>query len=139
MANELLALAAYRGATQVDSVAVQLLRAEDCCADDIRDSDALILGGPENIGYASGLVMDLFNRCFYPCQGAPRLPVYALFLSVGNSGIAAIAQLEKILAAMPMKKIAEPLLVLGLPDSEALNAAEELGAAVANGIEMGIF
>jgi multimeric flavodoxin WrbA len=108
-------------------------------ASDLAAADAVIFGSPENFGYLSGGLKDFFDRTYYPLLPLQLGTPYAVFISAGNDGSGALRQLERIVKGYPLKPVAEPVIVKGVPDEQALAKAQELGAAIAAGTAMGIF
>ena len=64
---------------------------------------------------------------------------YAVLLSAGNDGRGALRQLQRIMSGYPFPAAAEPVVLRGEVSAAHLQAAGELGAAFAAGLEMGIF
>ena len=134
-----LAGAVLRGAMLGGCVEVRLLRAMEASATDLLSCDGVIFGSPENLGYLSGGMKDFFDRTFYPLQPhAINIP-YAAFISAGNDGTGAVRQLQRIVKAYPMRCVAEPVVIRGEIKPEGLLQCEELGAALAEGMSLGIF
>ncbi len=139
--TQAMADAVIAGATsdEVDDVEVCVRRAPDATADDVRWSDAIVLGTPENFGYMSGLVKDFLERIYYAVlDETPGLP-YALFVKGGHDGEGAIRSVERIVTGLRWKQMLPPLLVTGdLADAD-LERCHELGLTVAAGLEAGVF
>ncbi len=134
-----LAHAVQRGALQEENVDVRLLRAMEAGTRDLLWADAVIFGSPENFGYLSGGLTDFLARTFYPAQPYQLSLPYAAFISAGNDGSGAVRMLERIVGGYPLKKIAEPVIVKGLPTPTGLQCCEELGLVMAAGIALGLF
>lgn len=137
--TRLMANAVYEGAKTVEGVEVTLRRAMDACAEDLLATDGVIFGTPENLGYLSGGLKDFFDRTFYamPEEGI-HLP-YAAFISAGNDGSGAERQLQRIVKGYRLKAVAESVIERGEITELGLQRCHELGAALATGLEMGIF
>ncbi|MET0378419.1 MAG: NAD(P)H-dependent oxidoreductase [Spongiibacteraceae bacterium] len=134
-----LAQAVRQGALQENNVDVRVWRAMEAGTRDLLWADAVIFGSPENFGYLSGGLTDFLARTFYPAQPHQLSLPYAAFISAGNDGSGAVRMLERIVAGYPLKKIAEPVIVKGLPTTAGLQRCEELGLTMAAGIAMGLF
>ena len=134
-----MASAAYEGAKSVDGVEVILRRAMDASAEDLLAADGVLFGSPENLGYLSGGLKDFFDRTFYamPEEGI-HLP-YAVFISAGNDGFGAERQLQRIVQGYRLKAVADSVIERGEITEQGLQRCHELGAAMATGLEMGIF
>jgi len=137
--TEQLAQAVLRGARTESEVRSYLVKAFDAGLDDLKNSDAVIFGTPENFGYMSGALKDFFDRTYDEALPlALNLP-YALFISAGNDGSNAVREIDRILRGYPMRKVAEPILSIKQVTDEDLRRCEELGATIAAGLAMGIF
>lgn len=134
-----LAQAVARGAAQEEGVELRLLRALAAGTRDLLWADAVLFGSPENFGYLSGGLTDFLARTFYPALSARLTLPYAAFISAGNDGSGAVRMLERIAGGYPLKKIAEPVIVKGIPDAAGLQRCEELGLTMAAGIALGMF
>ena len=137
-ATEALAEAVARGARR-EAVELRVRRAYEAGLNDLLWCDGVLFGTPENLGYLSGAMKDFFDRTFYPAEPHQLNRPYALFVSAGNDGTGAVRQLERIVKGYPLKKAAEPLIVVGEPDDTALHDCEDLGQGFAAGLSMGIF
>lgn len=139
--TEAMAEAVLRGASsgEVDGVETRMLRAADAGPQDLLWSDALILGTPENFGYMSGAMKDFLDRTYYPCEGKVESLPYAVFISAGNDGRGALASLQRIAKGYPLRAVQEPIIARGDTTDAVLAACEELGMAMAAGLEMGVF
>ncbi len=133
--------AVIRGAENEDisGVAVRAMPPLDAGPDDVIRSDAIILGTTENFGYMSGRLKDFFERIYYPCleetQGLP----YALFIKGGNDGTGAKTSVERIISGLSWRAVQDPIVMAGQFREEWLQSCEDLGMAMAAGLETGIF
>ena len=134
-----LAEAVARGAGGEADVVVRLMRCAEAGPQDVLDADALVLGTPENFGYMSGMMKDFLERIFYECEGKIEGRPWALLVSAGQDGAGAIASVERIVTGLRLKKVREPILALKEVTPEILAECEELGAALAAGIALGIY
>ncbi len=125
------------GADEVGAVEVRMLQAFDADAEDLLWADALVLGTPENFGYMSGGMKDFLDRTFYPCEGKLEGLPYSIFVSAGNDGRGAVAAIERIANGYGFRKVHDPVIARGEPTADDLRSCEELGMAVAAGLEIG--
>jgi multimeric flavodoxin WrbA len=134
-----MAEAVERGARSEGGVNVLVKRCTDAGPDDVLAADGLILGTPENFGSMAGMMKDFLERVFYPCEGKVNGRPYALFVGAGQDGNGAVDSVERIVTGLRLKKVHEP--IIGLKDltPEVLSSCEELGAALAAGLALGIF
>lgn len=134
-----LADAAARGIAQLaEEVSLRQLPALQAGIDDLLHADALLLATPENFGYMAGALKDFFDRTYYPVlerkQGLPC----AILIRAGNDGTGTRRALESILTGLHWKLVQAPLICRGDWQDDFLRQAEELGMAVAAGLEAGI-
>jgi multimeric flavodoxin WrbA len=136
-----LADAAIAGATSddIDEVDVRVKGAFDATVDDVRWSNGILLGTPENFGYMSGALKDFFERIYYAVLDETRGLPYALFVKGGHDGEGAIRSVERIVTGLGWKAVLAPVLVVGELDDAALEQCHELGITFAAGLEAGVF
>jgi multimeric flavodoxin WrbA len=134
-----LAEAVLRGAAAEAGVETRLMHCAETGPQDVLDADALVLGTPENFGYMSGMMKDFLERVFYECEGKIEGRPWALLVSAGQDGAGAIASVERIVTGLRLKKVREPILALKEVTPEILIECEELGAALAAGLALGIY
>ena len=138
-----MAAAVERGArsavAESGGVNVVVKRCADAGADDVLAADGLILGTPENFGYMAGMMKDFLERVFYACEGKVNGRPWALFVGAGQDGNGAVNSVERIILGLRLKKVHDP--VIGLKDltPEVISNCEELGAAIAAGLALGVF
>lgn len=129
----------------------RLLPAELVQAADLLAVSGYLFVCPENLGTMSGAMKEFFDRNYYPLLGRVEGRPYASIISAGTDGQGAQAQLDRIVTGWRLRRVAEPMIVnLGaqtpeailapkIVPSSALVAAADLGAAIAEGIAMGVF
>ncbi|MDZ4827368.1 MAG: NAD(P)H-dependent oxidoreductase [Actinomycetota bacterium] len=133
--------AVVAGATtdDVEGVDVRVQRAFDTGVDDVRWSDAIVIGTPENFGYMSGAMKDFFERIYYVLLEETRGLPYALFVKASTDGDGAVRSVEKIVTGLRWKQALPPVVVVGALRDEHLEQCHELGLTLAAGLEAGIF
>lgn len=106
---------------------------------------------PENLAALSGAMKEMFDRAYYPLLGRIEGRAYATAIAAGSDGRGAQAQIDRIVTGWRLKRVAEPLIVnLGAQTPEAILApkrvpeadlqrSRELGAALAEGLALGVF
>lgn len=133
--------AVLRGARSPDiaGIEVKMLPPLEAGPDDVLASQAIILGTTENLGYMSGALKDFFDRSYYPVleftQGLP----YAVYIRAKLDGTGTRRAIESIATGLRWRKVQEPLILHGEFREEFLTQCEELGMAMAAGLEGGIF
>ena len=128
-----------RGARGEDNVKVVVKRCADAGPADLLAADGLILGTPENFGYMSGMMKDFLERVFYACEGKVNGRPYALFVGAGQDGSGAVNSVDRIVTGLRLKKVHDPIIGLKELTPEVLTKCEELGAAFAAGLALGVF
>ena len=136
-----MAEAVIRGANHadIDNVEVLVRDALEATPDNVLWADGYIFGTPENFGYMSGGLKYFLDRIYYPCLEQIGGRPYALFIRAGNDGSGAITSIGRILSGLSIREVQEPVLIAGEFDESRLGECEELGMAIAAGLEAGIF
>jgi multimeric flavodoxin WrbA len=146
-----MAQAAADGAAKETSLQVSLLHARDAGADDVLGADGYIFATPENLAAISGMMKDFFDRTYYAAFERLNGRPYASLICAGSDGQNAARQLERIATGWRLKAIAPTLIVCTHAQSpeqilrpkqigpEDLKACEEIGAAIAAGLVLGVF
>ena len=129
----------------------RLIAAEQALPNDLLAASGYLFVCPENLGTMSGAMKELFDRCYYPLLGRIEGRAYASIIAAGSDGQGAQAQLDRIVTGWRLRRVAEPFIVMmhaQTPEAiladktvppEQLTKAQELGAAMAAGLEQGIF
>ncbi|MEJ2410357.1 MAG: NAD(P)H-dependent oxidoreductase [Novosphingobium sp.] len=131
--------------------ASRLIAAADAAPRDLLDARAYVFACPENLASMSGMMKEMFDRCYYPALGRIEGRPYATVITAGSDGEGAQRQIDRIVTGWRLKRVAEPLIVnLGaqtpaqimadkrVQESE-LAQCRELGAAMTEGLSLGIF
>ena len=146
-----MAEAAADAARAEEDVTVRLLRAVDAGPQDVLAADGYLFAAPENLAALAGLMKDFFDRCYYPVLDRIEGRPYATLICAGSDGSNAARQIERICTGWRLKAAAPALIVCThaqtpedilapkqIPADE-LKRADELGAALAAGVAMGVF
>ena len=150
--TEQLVTAAAGGARrEAPDVDVRVLTAPQAGPEDVLAADAYVFATPENLAAIAGLMKDFFDRCYYPVLGRIEGRPYATLICAGSDGSNAARQIERICTGWRLKAGAPALIVCThaqtpedilapkqIPVDE-LKRADELGAALAAGVAMGVF
>ena len=146
-AAEAMARAAHEGAGE----GALLLAAEHAEPAILLEAGGYLFVCPENLGSMTGMMKEMFDRAYYPLLGRVEGRPYATAIAAGSDGHGAQAQIDRIVTGWRLRRVAEPLIVnLGAqtPEAilaskrvapEALETCRELGAALAEGLRLGVF
>ena len=144
-------LAAAAGAYGNTEIDVRLVAARDASAPDLLSADGYLFVFPENLAAISGVMKAFFDRTYYPCLGQIEGRPFAAIVCAGSDGSNAVRQAERIATGWRLKKVADSMIVCTHAQTpEAilatkviretdLTAARELGAAMAEGLALGVF
>lgn len=133
--------AVLRGARHedIDNVETRWLPPLEAGPDDVRRADGIVLGTTENLGYMSGALKDFFDRSYYPVleekQGLPC----AVYIRAGHDGTGTRRALESILTGLRWRLVQDILLCRGDWQDSFVEQCEELGLAMAAGLDAGIY
>ena len=110
----------------------------DTTSEDVMAANGIILGTTENLGYMSGALKDFFDRIYYPCLEEKQGTPYALYIRAGHDGTGTRRGVESIVTGLRWKGVQEPLILKGEWQDSFVGLCEELGMAMATGLEAGI-
>ena len=130
---------------------VRLVAAADVVPRDLLAAQGYVFVCPENLGSMSGMMKEMFDRCYYPLLGRVEGRPYATVIAAGSDGTGAQAQIDRIVTGWRLKRIAEPcianlhaqtpeeILAEKCVPAEVLKKCRELGQAFAEGLALGVF
>lgn len=149
--SKALAEAAAAGAAGTTGIETELRHADDAQPHILLDADGYIFAFPENLAAISGVMKAFFDRSYYPCLGRIEGRPYALIVCAGSDGSNAVRQAERIATGWRLKRITDSLIVCThaqtpeqilapkiIAENE-LAKARDLGAAMAEGLVLGIY
>jgi multimeric flavodoxin WrbA len=146
-ASAALARAAADGAGS----AAMLVCAADARSEQFLAADGYIFCCPENLGSMSGTMKEMFDRAYYPVLGRIEARPYATIIAAGSDGEGAQRQIDRIVTGWRLRPVAEPIIVnLAAQTPEAITAPKSVqlpalqqarmtGAALAEGLRLGLF
>jgi NAD(P)H-dependent FMN reductase len=123
---------------RIERVEVVARPALAATAVDVLAADGYVLGTPANLGYMSGALKHFFDQIYYPCLEATTRRPYGLYVHGNNDTTGAVRAVESITTGLKWRMAQEPVLVLGEPGRQQLEACWELGAALAAGLALNV-
>jgi multimeric flavodoxin WrbA len=140
--------AAAREGAGADS---RLIAAADAKPETLLAATGYLFVCPENLASMSGVMKEMFDRCYYPLLGEIEGRPYATAIAAGSDGHGAQAQIDRIVTGWRLRRVADPLIVnLGAQTPEAILAPKtlsadalrqcrDLGEALGEGLRLGVF
>jgi NAD(P)H-dependent FMN reductase len=103
-------------------------------ASDVLGADAVLVGGPVNLGYLAGALKHFFDQIYYPClEETVGLP-FGAYLHGNDDLTGGRAALDRITTGLRWRAAQAVVEVTGAPSGDDLAACAELGAALAAGL-----
>lgn len=140
-----------RAAWEAAGEGAELLDAGRIDATDLLRADGYLFVCPENLAGMTGQMKEMFDRCYYPLLGRIEGRPYATAIAAGSDGRGALAQIDRIVTGWRLRRIADAIIVnLAAQSPEEILAEKtvaehelarcrELGAALGEGLRLGIF
>ena len=140
-----------RAAREEAGDSARLLAAAEAEPDMLLEAAGYLFVCPEYLASMTGMMKEMFDRCYYPLLGRIEGRPYATAIAAGSDGRGAQAQIDRIVTGWRLRRIADPLIVnLGAQTPQAILADKtvpeedlrrcgELGAALGEGLRLGIF
>ena len=128
-----------------------LFAAESVIPENLLSAQGYLFVCPENLAAMSGMMKEMFDRCYYPLLGKVEGRPYATMIAAGSDGEGAERQIDRIVTGWRLRRVADPLIInLKAQTPEAILAAKTvpdhdlarcraLGAALSEGIALGLF
>jgi hypothetical protein len=124
------------------SLPVRSLAAPDAGVDEVEGAAGCAILTPENFGMVSGLVKDLLERIYPWFEEVPNrnpgLP-YLLVSKGASDGTGAVRDVTRILTGLRWREVLPPIVVAGTLEEHHLELVRERAAALAAGIDAGVF
>ncbi len=146
-----MAEAAARGASRETGVQVRMMTAREAGPEDVLQAQGYLFVTPENLAAMSGIMKDFFDRTYYAVLDQISGRAYVALVCAGSDGENAVRQIDRICTGWRLRRAAEPVIVCThaqtpekilamktIPPVE-LQRCEEVGAALAAGLALGVF
>jgi multimeric flavodoxin WrbA len=111
----------------------------DAVASDVLEAKGVLIGTPARFGYMSGALKDFFERVYFECLPHTVGLPWALYVKGDTDTSGAVYSVERIAKGLQWNRVLPVLEVVGDTDDSDLEAARELGGAMAAGLDLGIF
>lgn len=146
-ASQALARAAADGA----GTRGQILPADEVTPAHLLKCSAYLFVCPENLASMSGLMKEMFDRCYYPVLGQIEGRAFATIIAAGSDGEGAQRQIDRIAKGWRLRRVADPVIVncaAQTPEkilamktirTDRLQECRDLGAALAEGLALGLY
>lgn len=140
-----------QAAAQGAGARAALLRADEVTPENILNAKGYLFVCPENLATMSGLMKEMFDRCYYPVLGQIEGRAYATLIAAGSDGEGAQRQIDRIATGWRLRRVAPPMIVnleAQTPEEilatktvgqQHLLACRELGEGLAEGLASGLF
>lgn len=128
-----------------------LIAAGEATPEDLLDASAYLFVCPENLGSMTGMMKEMFDRCYYPLLGRVEGRAYATAIAAGSDGRGAQGQIDRIVTGWRLKLVADPIIAnmeAQTPEAilapktvgdDILDSCRDLGAALSEGLKLGIY
>ena len=133
--TEALARAIYHGISYRPDLSIRFLQAPATTLDDFIWCDLVIFGAAEYLGTLSGIMKDLFDRTFHDAKSKHIHRPYGVFISAGNNGTRAAAEIDRIVAHYPFYRLLAPWIVNGRINKNKLDDTESYGCDLLSAYE----
>lgn len=128
--------------SDIENVSVELRSPFDCNAENLLNSDGIIIFTTENFGYMSGALKDMFERVYYPCLEQPdknEAKPYSLVIRAGLDGTGTDISVHKIISGLKWREAQETLICKGDFQELFIKQCSELSHGFAAGLDNDIF
>jgi multimeric flavodoxin WrbA len=134
LSTMLSAVVAGAHAPGIQGVEGRVVEALNADAAMVRAADGIILGTPANLGYMSGALKHFFDTSYNECLVATQALPYGVFVHGESDTTGALLGVKTITTGLRWRLMQPPVSCIGTPDTAALEACWELGAAMAAGL-----
>ena len=124
---------------EIENVEVVALSPFDAGPEEVLAADGIILGTTENLGYMSGALKDFFDRTYYAVLDQTQACPYCLYVRAGHDGTGTRRAVETIVTGLRWRAVQDALICRGEWQDSFVEQCQELGAAMAAGLDLGIF
>ena len=119
--------------------ASRLIMADQVSPANLQAASGYLFVCPENLGTMSGAMKEMFDRCYYSLLGEIEGRPYATIIAAGSDTGGRVRRVAEPMIVVTGAQTPEAILANKVVSPLALQQAEEMGAALALGLEQGIF
>lgn len=128
-----------------------IVPAQDVTPDHFLGCGAYLFVCPENLATMSGMMKEMFDRCYYPVLGRIEGRAYATVIAAGSDGAGAQRQIDRIVQGWRLRRVADPLIVNCHAQTPAailaektvaqrhLNKCHAIGLGLVEGLALGLY
>ena len=128
-----------RSASKQEGVNIVVIEPLLAQAEHLHSADGVLLFTPENFGYMSGALKDMFDRTYYELIETKRGMPYSLVIRAGKDGTGCKRAVESITKGLGWSAVQETLILQGEYDEQFHTRVSEVAESFAAGLAMGIF
>ncbi len=114
-----MAHSAQTGAQQETEVSTTLIHASRVTPEALLAADGYLFVSPENLGSMSGIMKDMFDRCYYPVLDKLNGRPCAVMVCAGSDGQGAVRQFDRILQGLRLKQVLPANIVITHAQTQA--------------------
>ncbi len=108
-------------------------------ANEVKNSNGVIIGTLENFGYMAGATKDFFDRCYNELlDDTQGLPVF-YYIRAGLDGEGSERAMNRILKGLRWKQVLEPLILKGSWDNKFIRTLSDASLNFIIGVDEGIY
>ncbi|HQS95321.1 MAG: flavodoxin [Novosphingobium sp. 17-62-19] len=129
----------------------RILSADEAMPDDLLSAAGYLFCCPENLADMTGAMKEFFDRCYYPLLGRIEGRPYVTMIAAGSDGSGAERQIDRIVAGWRLRRVADGIIVCTKSQTPEeilapkhvsntlLQSCHDLGQAISEGLELGVF
>ena len=118
---------------------IEIYSPSNITANEVKNSNGVIIGTLENFGYMAGATKDFFDRCYNELlDDTQGLPVF-YYVRAGLDGEGSERAMNRILKGLRWKQVLEPLILKGDWDNKFIRTLSAASLNFIIGVDEGIY